>query len=90
VENAQISVELSDKAKQLIARLRTIDTSADPLATGFDYRSDMAPLEEVLAEVFRALLRGTMTEGDADVVRSEARRIQHDFRARLSEAELSR
>jgi len=89
VDDVRIRVERSEKAQQLIARLRTIDTSADPLATGFDYRADMALLEEVLADVFRSLLRGTMTEGDASAVRSEARRIQHEFRARLSQAELS-
>ena len=83
MEYVREKFELSEKAQQLIARLRTIDTSADPLAKGFDYAAHMAPLEAVLAELFRALLVGKVSKRDADAVSTEARRIQHDFRAHI-------
>lgn len=79
-------VELSEMAQQLIARLRTIDTSVDPRTKGFDYAAHTAPLEEVLDEVYNALLVGKMTEGEANAISREAGRIRSEMRARIHKA----
>ena len=83
-------VELSPLAVQLIALLRTIDTSVDPRTKGFDYAARTEPLEEVLDEVYNALLDGTMTEHDADAVSKEAARIRNALRAQMHKREAGR
>ena len=76
-------VELSALAQRLIARLRSIDTSIDPRTKGFDYAAHTAPLEEVLDEVYNALLAGTMTETEASAISTVALRIRGEMRARI-------
>jgi len=82
VERVQERVELSETAQQLTARLRAIVTSADAHARDFDYAAYMAPLEDVLAEPYRALMADKITLSEADAVSAEARRIHRDFIAR--------
>ena len=74
----------------MIARLRTIDTSADPRTKSFDYAAHTQPLEEVLDEVYNALLAGTMTESEASAISTVALRIRGEMRARMHRAELGR
>ena len=76
-------VELSALAQRLIARLRSIDTSVDPRTKGFDYAAHTEPLEEVLDEVYNALLDGTMTESEASAISAVAMRIRGEMRARM-------
>jgi len=80
-------IKLSKLAQRLNARLRTIDTSVDPRTKGFDYAAHTAPLEEMLDDVYDALLVGTMTEGEAVAIRKEAFRIRGQIRTRIHKAE---
>lgn len=89
-EGVPKNISLSPLAVQLIARLRSIDTSVDPRTKGFDYAAHTAPLEEVLDAVYNALLVGTMTEAEATAISKEALRIRGEMRARVHKAERDR
>jgi hypothetical protein len=84
VECVREQFELSEKAQQINARLRAIVTSADSNAREFEYAAYVAPLEDALAELFRAQMVGKITQGEANAVSAEARRIHRDFIARAS------
>ena len=90
VESVHERIDLSEKAQQLIARLRAVVTAADSHPSDFDYAACVAPLEDVLAELFRAHKAGKISKREADAVSTEARRIQRDFGARYRRAESGR
>jgi hypothetical protein len=90
MERVHERIDLSEKAQRLIARLRAVVTAADSHPRDFDYVAYVAPLEDVLAEMFRAHIAGKITKSEADAVSIEARRIQRDFEARYRRAESGR